>query len=151
MGKYLKPFCFLIFCSSLLILIQAGLLMTLFAVMTSFIAMNLVIAVLCDSLIQLHGSDETGEPTAAQTAVGSCPSRTYSNGTEVESVHVETWRCQKRLQSDADRLLVQMEKLKMTQNESMTALRQLYDKIHRDDPKLTQDESRTVISNNLIT
>lgn len=125
--------------------------MTVFAVMTSFIAMNLVIAVLCDSLIQLHGNDETDEPTAVQPAVVTCPSKNHSYGIEVESANMETWRCQKSLQLDADRLLVQIEKLRMTQIESIQALQQLYDKIHREDPKRTEDEWRTVFSNNLIT
>jgi hypothetical protein len=97
--------------------------------------MNLVIAVLCDSLIQLNGIDETGEHFAEQPPVGTCRSKTFCDGRAVDSATLEAWRCQKSLPMDADRLLVQVEKLRMTQIESLTALQQAIDKRYRDDLK----------------
>jgi hypothetical protein len=112
--------------------IQAGLLMTLFAIITSFIAMNLVIAVLCDSLIQLHDSNDIAESTVPTAPVTSF---TETKGKEMESEEAESLKRRKKLQVDADRLLVQLEKLRMIQMESMVTLQQLVDKMHSESPK----------------
>jgi hypothetical protein len=114
--------------------IQAGLLMTLFAIITSFIAMNLVIAVLCDSLIQLHDSNDISESTLPPAAVASF-SETSAKGKEMESDETESLKRQMNLQVDADRLLVQVEKLRVIQMESMETLQQLVDKMHSEIPK----------------